>query len=135
MNPNLYSAMAENPEYQGTIRKLMQAHPAIKAVVNLREADEAFMGNLIQNQQALEQMGLKKRTFAGEFGLESGLGLQNLRTRLSTETGIKERALALGQSQLEWSNLIGATNVGVGLYGLKNKLALQNKLASYYLNQ
>lgn len=133
MDSNFYYSLLQKPEYQQAIQKLMQVHPAIKAAVNLQPADEAFMTNALLKQNELNKLSLASRKAEGEYNLQAGLGLTNLRTRINTATQAAEDKLKLEQQQMGWSNALGMANVGVGLYGMSKKAKLKEKITDYYL--
>ena len=95
---------------------LAQKEHEAKGTLNLAALKS---GNDLATQRALFDINRDK--FYGGYGLESGLGLQTLadayRYRLTT---LRTNLDNINNQNL-WSNLIGAGNVGMSLYGASEK--------------
>ena len=141
--------MSENPEYQKMIQSLMNAPPALRALANFSDVDQAAMKQLSDHNQVVSKLTNTKQEHAANIALAKkklnleqqkvdidktlGLGTSdayyNLRTQNARDT------LDLAKSKSTATNLIGAANVGVGLYGAYNQNQTTDKLLPLYLKR
>ena len=139
---NEIASMIENPEYQQTVQKIMQAPPALRALANIAPADEAYMKDLMEKNLVLRKIGEAKTDSTGKINLgrakldlEKTLGLGTSNSYYNLKLQNAQDALDLQKSQTTASNLLGAANVGAGIYGAYNQNKNTEALLPYYMKR
>ena len=141
--------MSENPEYQQMIQTIMNAPPAVRALANFSDVDAAAMKQLSKQNLLVSKLINTKQEHADNIALAKkkldleqqkvdidktlGIGTSdayyNLRTQNARDT------LDLAKSKSNATNIIGAANAGIGLYGAYNQNQMTNSLLPLYLKR
>jgi hypothetical protein len=133
------ASIAENPEYQALIQRLLSVPPAVRALVNLSDADKAYMGDLEQTNLQLQKIGAAKSEFEGKAALikeknaaDKAYGLGGAQTYYNWKTTAARDVLDLEKSANATNNLLGVASVGAGIYGLNTQNTARKQLLDKY---
>jgi hypothetical protein len=122
-----FAAITENPEYQKTMRRLMQTPPAVRALVNTGDVDAAFMADYVNKDFQLQKLGQAKLQDQQKLNLlEKGIG--NSQSYYNLRTQNVEDVLDLENKSADINNAIGLARVGLSGYGMWKNNKLKNQL-------
>jgi hypothetical protein len=141
--------MSENPEYQQMMQRVLNVPPVLRALANFSDVDAAAMKQLSEHNQVVSKLTDTKQEHAANIALAKkkldleqqkvdidktlGIGTSNAYYNLRTQNA--RDTLDLAKSKLTATNLIGAANVGVGLYGAYNQNQTADALLPIYLKR
>jgi len=128
MADSIFAQMAENPEYQQTIQKLMQTPPAIRALVGFGDADAAFISDITKKNLVLGKLGSGKVNTKAQLDLarekldmDKTLGVGTHQAYYNLRTQMANDALSLERDKLNTERMLGTVNLG--LSGFQNKIS------------
>lgn len=141
--------MSENPEYQQMMQKILNMPPALRALANFSDVDQAAMKQLSEHNLAISKLNTTAKEHKDSIALAKsklnldqqkvdidktlGLGTANAYYNLRTQNA--RDSLDLAKDKSTWSNVLGAANAGIGLYGAYNQNQMTNSLLPLYLKR
>jgi len=142
-------AMTENPEYQQMMQRVLNMPPALRALANFSDVDQAAMKQLSAHNLAVSNLATTAKEHNDSVALAKaklnldqqkvdidktlGIGTSNAYYNLRTQNA--RDTLDLAKDKSSWSNVLGAVNAGIGLYGAYNQNQMTESLLQLYLKR
>lgn len=134
------TGITEHPEYQKSFKKLMGVHPSIRAVVDPKLVDKAYISDFLTKQFDLDELGLRKKAAKEDLAAkiketkgELGLREQELESKNTQFTGDLNLARLKGANTLSERNTLLDINRNTfnTAYSRESGLGLQSLADSY----
>jgi hypothetical protein len=138
---SLIASMIEKPEYQKTIQRLMQVPPAVKAILQLSPADEAYMQELSKQNIVSRKLGSDKQQFVnnlsvaqGKLAIERDIKLPTQNTLYNMHLTGAQNTLDMADKQRDYTNVLGALNLGVSAFRANTVGKQNDMLTNLYMS-
>lgn len=103
---SLLASMAQNPRYQETVARLASAPSSVRAILDLSEADEAYMNDTINRINMSNKLAAIKQSN----------DLTNMKQGISLDAA--QFALNRSEKNSKVKDILGAGNTLLSAYGL-----------------